>query len=470
MSRPAQLTSWDLESKRRFPGLSAPAVAVLALYSFGVLLAHGCGLSLVCLAPSKTLRSPYSALRKRLSEFYKESSAKSGTARRDLEVASCFPPLLRWILSLWAGRQLPPAVDVTNLGERFHVPCVSVVVGGVGIPAAWKVLHGNTSDPWNPHWQSLLRRLKRAVPDDWTVVVLSDRGLESPELFRFIVSLGWHPLMRAKKGGKFEPSGWRGYHGMGDLARRVGDRLASAGLAYAGEKMPCTLLARWGEGHAEAWLILTDPPGESAEAAWYAMRSWIEQAFEVTKGGDWDWHRTRMEDPARVERLWLVLAVATLWVVAVGAEDERRERIRREQAEQQRRMGESQEQARRREERERHRLQKSREAHRAQRGREEARRRAGEEERQAKKRSNPGKKKGRAETAARQPSRPQRPKRAAAKQRRLHRLSTSGIQELKGCWNRGESRPPRCLHPDPWPPPCNSPRPITEDDFIAQQT
>ncbi|MCY4522090.1 MAG: hypothetical protein OXC13_15100, partial [Caldilineaceae bacterium] len=32
----------------------------------------------------------------------------------------------------------------------------------------------------------------------------------------------------------------------------------------------------------------------------------------------WQWHRTRRLDPARVDRHWLVHAVATLWVPAAA--------------------------------------------------------------------------------------------------------------------------------------------------------
>ena len=32
----------------------------------------------------------------------------------------------------------------------------------------------------------------------------------------------------------------------------------------------------------------------------------------------WQWQRTRRTDPARVDRHWLVLAVATLWGLAYG--------------------------------------------------------------------------------------------------------------------------------------------------------
>ena len=50
------------------------------------------------------------------------------------------------------------------------------------------------------------------------------------------------------------------------------------------------------------------------------MRSWIEGGFKDTKRGGWQWHQTKMTDPARASRLWLAIAVATLWVVSVGGE------------------------------------------------------------------------------------------------------------------------------------------------------
>jgi hypothetical protein len=55
------------------------------------------------------------------------------------------------------------------------------------------------------------------------------------------------------------------------------------------------------------------------------LRSWIEQFFKDCKRGGWQWQRTRMTDPARAERLWLALAVATLWLVRVGGAAEAEE-------------------------------------------------------------------------------------------------------------------------------------------------
>src|SRR5256886_7987124 len=42
------------------------------------------------------------------------------------------------------------------------------------------------------------------------------------------------------------------------------------------------------------------------------------QGFKCFKRGGWQWQYTQMHAPERVARLWLALAVATLWMVSVG--------------------------------------------------------------------------------------------------------------------------------------------------------
>src|SRR5947209_19609672 len=39
---------------------------------------------------------------------------------------------------------------------------------------------------------------------------------------------------------------------------------------------------------------------------------------KITKRAGWQWHRTRLSDPDRAARLWLAVAVATLWLLSVG--------------------------------------------------------------------------------------------------------------------------------------------------------
>jgi hypothetical protein len=303
-----------------FPHLSRAQAVVLALWSFGMVLARSCGLSSVALVLAKLLGQRDNTVRQRLREWYQEAPAKRGADRTQLDPTTCFAPLLAWVLADWPGRRLALALDPTSLADRLTVLTISVVYRGCAVPVAWTVLRGNTPEAWNPHWQRMLSTLRDRLGDDWMVVVLSDRGLESRTLFETVVGLGWHPRMRVKAVGHFRPDGWVHFYPMTRFAATAGRRWQGHGAAYkrTTTRLDCTLLAGWDEGHTGPWLILTDLPPRAAQPAWYAFRAWIEQGFKVIKSAGWQWQRTRMEDPARAERLGVAVAVATLWLVQVG--------------------------------------------------------------------------------------------------------------------------------------------------------
>ena len=54
---------------------------------------------------------------------------------------------------------------------------------------------------------------------------------------------------------------------------------------------------------------------------WYGLRSWIEASYRDLKSDGWQWHKTRLREPERAERLWLAMAVATLWTVTMGSDE-----------------------------------------------------------------------------------------------------------------------------------------------------
>jgi hypothetical protein len=89
----------------------------------------------------------------RLREWYLDAKHKSGKKRRDLDVTTCFAPLLRWIVRLWGhgNRQMVLVLDATTLGERWTILSISVVIRSCAIPVAWKVLGGHEKGNWRPH-------------------------------------------------------------------------------------------------------------------------------------------------------------------------------------------------------------------------------------------------------------------------------------------------------------------------------
>lgn len=321
MPRPELLYQWSDRVASRFPDLPRCQSRGLAWYGFGMILARSGGLDRVAVHLAALLEHRIGMVRRRLREVYLPASSKRGRSRRELDPEACFGPLMDWVLSSWGPGPLALAIDATALGDRMTVLCVSAVYRSCAVPVAWAVLPGNEPGAWNPHWIRLLGLLRDRVGADRRAFVLSDRGLESSGLFRAIVGLGWHPLMRAKARGCFRPEGGR-WARMPELAPSHGARFRARGEAFKDKdaRLECTLAARWDAGHADPWLILTDLPPEEVDASWYAMRSWIECSFKKTKSDGWRWERTRMTDPARAARLWAAMALATLWTLEVGGQ------------------------------------------------------------------------------------------------------------------------------------------------------
>src|SRR3989475_4521222 len=298
--------------------LSKPQATVLALWSFGMVLARSYALTAVSTLLAKGMKRKEQTVRQQLREWYYDPARKRGPKRQTLHVETCFPVLLAWVVSWWHGTQLALALDATALGTRFVVLAVSVVYRGCAIPVAWVVLPANTKHAWRREWLRLLRRLGPAIPRGWTVIVLADRGLYAPWLFRRIARLGWHPFLRINIGGSFRPTGTPCWRPLTSFAPQPGMSWRGTGLAFTRNQVACTLLARWEEGYKDPWLILTDLAPEASDAGWYGLRAWIEQGFKITKRAGWQWHRTRMSHPERAARLWLAVAVATLWLLSVG--------------------------------------------------------------------------------------------------------------------------------------------------------
>ena len=317
-----QLDQWVTTVAEHLPQLSKPQATVLALWSFGMAIVKSCALTTVVLFLATLLKVKENTMRQRLREWCYDSKDKRGKKRVDIKVHSCFPFLMRWVMDWWQGTQVAIALDATTLSLNFTVLSVSVVYRSCAIPVAWTITKGNAKGQWNRHWFRMLQLIRPSVPSHYTVIILTDPGLYSPKLFRYIRTMGWHPFMRINAYGMFRPAGERCFLPIQSFATEPGQCWRVTGIAFKSSRIPATLLAYWEEGTEEAWFILTDLPTEVCNACWYGMRAWIEQGFRTIKRGGWQWHQTRMTDPRRAERLWLAVSVATLWLVSVGSEAE----------------------------------------------------------------------------------------------------------------------------------------------------
>jgi hypothetical protein len=315
---------WTVQVQQAFPHLSKPQASVLALFSVGMVIARSCALSAVAQVVAVALAHQSNTTRQQLREFCWEAEAKAGRNRQEIVVELCFVPLLCWIVRRWQGRQLALALDATTLSDRFVVLAISAVYRGCALPVAWTILRAGEKHAWRREWLRMLRLLGPAIPAEWTVLVLADRGLYARWLFGRIVRLGWHPFLRINRGGTFRPQSKARSAAISSFVPHEGTCWCGAGTAFQEResRLACTLGARWEAPYRDPWLILTDLPPDACAACWYGLRLWIEHGFKLTKRGGWQWQMTRMTDPERAARLWLVVAVATLWLVSIGGEAE----------------------------------------------------------------------------------------------------------------------------------------------------
>jgi hypothetical protein len=323
MSRSKAVSVWEETVSSQLPDLSRTQARTLALWSYGVVLAQRCGQTSVAATLALLLGQRETTVRQRLREWCSDAEHKSGAHRRAVAVETCFAPLLGWVLRWWAPgeRRLALALDATTLGDRFVVLALGVLYRGCAVPVAWAVVAATTPGAWRPHWERLLGRMRGAVPAGWMVVVLADRGLYAPWLFQAIVRLGWHPGLRLNGGagsGLYRLPSGGGWRPLAGLLSEPGRAWCGEVFCFREQTVRGTLLARWEAGYREGWLVLSDLPPAGAEVAWYGLRAWVECGFKDLKRDGWQWQRTRMRDPERATRFWLVLAVATLWAVSVG--------------------------------------------------------------------------------------------------------------------------------------------------------
>ena len=239
-----------------------------------------------------------------------------GNERIDASVL--YGPLVLWAIQHWQkpGHSLHLALDTTVLWNRFCVVVLSVVCHGRAIPLLWQTLEHPSASVSAEVVIALLERAERLLADFGAITVLADRGFPSAGLLRWFEGRDrWNYVMRLRS------DTW--IHGtaapMGCEVRRL--RLPR------GHCRGFRAVQLWGDGSQRAHLLLARPVGIKASEPWYLVsnqapsldlvwaygqRFCCEQLFRDQKSGIFQLENSRLRDPARINRLLLVVAIAVL--------------------------------------------------------------------------------------------------------------------------------------------------------------
>lgn len=240
-----------------------------------------------------------------------------------IDPVSIYGPLVTRALRDWGAHTLILALDTTVLFEKFCLIRVSVLFRGRAVPLVSRVLEHHSAQVSTAALLPVLAEVKGML--DFLglheVRLLADRGFCDTELMAWLQVCGWHYRIRIKsslvlgapdgqrlcKVGevKLSPRETRLFHNVTLTGRQFGPVHVALGRPTDGP---------------EQWQVVSDQPTSIDTFTEYGQRFQIEEGFLDEKSGLFGLEASKLRDAASLERLILVLAVATLLLVSEGVE------------------------------------------------------------------------------------------------------------------------------------------------------
>lgn len=139
LTLPASLTHWETTVHTPLSAvLNRRVIRAIAWYSFAMVVVQSAGITSVSTVLADLELGTESCLRQRMHELCYDGTDKRGIRRTTLDVTTCFPALVRWILAWWVpdDRRLVLVMDATTLRQTVTVLTVSIVYRGCALPVA----------------------------------------------------------------------------------------------------------------------------------------------------------------------------------------------------------------------------------------------------------------------------------------------------------------------------------------------
>jgi hypothetical protein len=243
---------------------------------------------------------------------------------RFLANARIEPPEAMRGLVQWLAQPRQKLLVILDWVQVRSFPCIVLAarLRGRAVPLLWNVCRdGELHRSRNNLEYALLKLLRTMVPSSTQVIVLADRGFGRAEMARECQQLQFDYLIRIKPDVYIEHADYSGKlldlpvcEGMNKVYRQVQYRKSRPVLA--------NVAVVWLAGQEEAWFLLTSLPGLRGLqlTKLYGKRMSIEEYFRDAKSlrNGFALRLTLIQDPRRLERLLLILAMAYLLLVMIG--------------------------------------------------------------------------------------------------------------------------------------------------------
>ena len=256
-----------------------------------------------------------------------DATARIAKVRRWLKnphinTQTLYEPIIQHVLHQWANREVTIMLDGCFVyGDRLQMLRLSLSHCYRALPLAWKVVTTkglvslDVCEAMLDHVAGLLSRTRR-------VTFLADRGFRDRDWARKCRSLNWDYIIRIANNTTITFADGRTISAR-QLCLKPGQRRYLPRVRLTSEAdWECNLAITWtratAKSPAEVCILMTNLHADGWVLRHYLKRMHIEESFRDDKSGGFDLDTSRLTDPRRLDALLLALAIAVLWIYALG--------------------------------------------------------------------------------------------------------------------------------------------------------
>jgi len=240
-----------------------------------------------------------------------------------IEVNSLYAPLIYQAIAEWKSGPLYLALDTSLLWNKYCLIRISIIYRGRAVPLVWCVIEHPSSTVSFERYRPLLDRAWEILTECacFDIVFLADRGFADTELMRYLSNdLGWHWRIRIKKSFKIRRKGHRVCN-IRTIFPPAGHAHFLKNVHITDERFgPISLAIAKHNSSSEEWIVASDEPTSIETFDEYGLRFDIEENFLDDKSNGFQLESSLIRSAEALERLCLVLALATLYLVSQGTE------------------------------------------------------------------------------------------------------------------------------------------------------
>lgn len=170
--------------------------------------------------------------------------------------------------------------------------------------------------------QRILACLELICPKEREIIIVADRGFGNTRWVEDVTKWGWHFVQRIASTHKVDISGYHGALSGLNVIRGAASKDFGSGNWTDNKALKVRVVTIHESDSKEPWILITSLPYAPAEIVRiYKRRMWTEAMFRDLKNRNWGLglDSTRLSKADRHDRLFLVVSIAYVLLMAYGA-------------------------------------------------------------------------------------------------------------------------------------------------------